>query len=206
MLDRFRLFWTKVVRPLANLLMRLGVSPDMVTIVGTAGVVGGALGFFPRGQLWEGVVVITVFVFSDLIDGYMARTLGVSSRWGAFLDSTLDRLGDAAIFGGLAIWFFEGGDDTVLGCVALWALVMGSVTSYTRAKAESLGMTAKGGVAERADRLVAILVVTFFADVLDLTIMLAVVLWLLAVASTVTVAQRMVLVRRQALAELRRKP
>jgi phosphatidylglycerophosphate synthase len=112
------------------------------------------------GHLLTGVLVITVFVFSDLIDGYMARTLGSSSRWGSFLDSTLDRLGDAAVFTGLAIWFLGGGDDEVLGYVALWALVMGSVTSYARAKAESLGMQAKGGLAERADRLVAVLVMT----------------------------------------------
>ncbi len=116
------------------------------------------------------------------------------------MDSTLDRLGDAAIFAGLAIWFFEGGDDRLLAYVALWALVMGSVTSYTRAKAESLGMQARGGIAERADRLVAVLVLTFFADLLDLPILLTIVLWALAVASTITVGQRMVLVRRQALA------
>jgi CDP-diacylglycerol--glycerol-3-phosphate 3-phosphatidyltransferase/CDP-diacylglycerol--inositol 3-phosphatidyltransferase len=200
MLERFRIFWTNVVKPVANLLMRMGVSPDAVTIVGTLGVVGGAIGFFPRGDLWLGVVVITAFVFSDLIDGYMARTMGVSSTWGAFLDSTLDRLGDAAIFAGLAIWFFRGGKDDLLGYVALWALVMGSVTSYTRAKAESLGMTAKGGIAERADRLVAILVITFWSDVLDLPVLLAIVIWALAAASTITVVQRMILVRRLALA------
>jgi phosphatidylinositol phosphate synthase len=142
-----------------------------------------------------------VFVFSDLIDGYMARALGAPSRWGAFLDSTLDRFGDAAIFAGLAIWFFGGGADQLLAYVALWALVMGSVTSYARARAESLGMQAKGGIAERADRLVAVLVVAFFADVLDLPILLAIVLWALAVASTITVIQRMVGVRRQALAD-----
>ncbi len=206
MLDRFRIFWTNIIKPVANLLMRLGVSPDVVTIVGTLGVVGGALVFFPSGHLWLGVVVITLFVFSDLIDGYMARTMGVSSKWGAFLDSTLDRIGDSAIFAGLAIWLFNGGDDELLGCIALWALVMGSVTSYARAKAESLGMTAKGGIAERADRLVAILVVTFWADVLDLPILLAIVLWALAIASTITVVQRMILVRRQALAEPRSLP
>jgi CDP-diacylglycerol--glycerol-3-phosphate 3-phosphatidyltransferase/CDP-diacylglycerol--inositol 3-phosphatidyltransferase len=206
MLDRFRIFWTKVVTPVATLLMRMGVSPDMVTVVGTLGVVAGALVFFPSGHLWLGVVVITVFVFSDLIDGHMARALGTSSKWGAFLDSTLDRLGDSAIFAGLAIWLFGGGDDRLLGYVALWALVMGSVTSYTRAKAESLGMTAKGGIAERADRLVAVLIMTFFSDALDLPILLAIVLWTLAAASTITVVQRMVLVRRQALAEPRPQP
>lgn len=177
MLERFRLFGTNVFKPISHLLIRLGVSPDMVTLVGTLGVVAGALSFFPRGQFVVGALVITAFVFADLVDGYMARTMGTSSRWGAFLDSTLDRLGDAAIFAGLAIWFFEGGDDRLLAYVALWALVMGSVTSYTRAKAESLGMQAKGGIAERADRIAAILILTFFADLLDLPILLAIGLW-----------------------------
>jgi CDP-diacylglycerol--glycerol-3-phosphate 3-phosphatidyltransferase len=201
MLERFRQFWTNFFKPVAHLLIKWGVSPDTVTLVGTVGVVSGALVFFPLGKLWLGVVVITVFVFSDLVDGYMARTLGVSSKWGAFLDSTLDRFGDAAVFGGLAIWFFGDGDDQVLACVALWALVMGSITSYIRAKAESLGMQAKGGIAERADRLVSVLVITFFADVLDLPILLTIVLWALAAASTITVVQRILVVRRQALAD-----
>lgn len=203
MLERFRRFWTDLFKPVSHLLIRLGVSPDSVTIVGTIGVVTGALVFFPRGELWIGVLVVSAFAFSDLIDGDMARTLGTSSRWGAFLDSTLDRLGDAAIFAGLVLWFFGDGDDRLLGCVALWALVMGSVTSYTRAKAESLGMQAKGGIAERADRLVAVLAMTFFADVLDLPILLAIVLWALAAASTITVIQRILGVRRQDLADPR---
>jgi CDP-diacylglycerol--glycerol-3-phosphate 3-phosphatidyltransferase/CDP-diacylglycerol--inositol 3-phosphatidyltransferase len=198
MLQRFRDFWTNLFKPIAHLLIRLGVSADVVTLIGTAGVVAGALVFFPRGELWIGVLVITAFVFSDLIDGYMARTTGASSDWGAFLDSTLDRLGDAAIFAGLVIWFFGGGDDDVLAYVALWGLVMGMLTSYTRARAESLGMEARGGIAERADRLAAVLVMTFFSDVLDLEILLTVTLWALALASTVTVGQRMWLVRRQA--------
>ena len=201
MLDRFRQFWTNLFKPISHLLMRWGVSPDTVTLVGTLGVVGGALGFFPRGQLFVGVLVITAFVFSDLVDGYMARTLGTSSKWGAFLDSTLDRLGDAAVFGGLAVWFFGGGDDRVLAYVALWALVMGSVTSYARAKAESLGMQAKGGIAERADRLVSVLVVTGLSDLFNVPVALTITLWVLAVASTITVLQRMLSVRRQALAD-----
>ncbi len=199
MLERFRRFWTNLFKPVAHLLMKLGVSPDAVTIVGTMGVVAGALIFFPRGELLVGVLVVTAFVFSDLIDGYMARTLGTSSKWGSFLDSTLDRLGDAAIFAGLAVWFFGGGDDRLLAYVALWALVMGSVTSYARAKAESLGMQAKGGIAERADRLVAVLVMTGLSAIFDLPILLTVTLWAVAVMSTITVAQRIMLVRRQAL-------
>jgi phosphatidylglycerophosphate synthase len=201
MLDRFRRFWTNLFKPIAHLLIRLGVSPDAVTIVGTVGVVSGALYFFPRGQFLVGVIFITCFVFSDLVDGYMARAMGVSSKWGAFLDSTLDRLGDAAVFAGLAIWYFRGGHDHVLAYVALWDLVMGSVTSYARARAESLGMTANVGIAERSDRLVSVLLLTGLAGLLDLPILIAIVLWALAVATTVTVIQRMVLVRRQALAD-----
>ena len=101
MLERFRQFWTNVWAPLADLLLRLGVKPDHVTIVSTIGVSAGALWFFPRGQFLVGVLVITAFVFGDIMDGYMARKSGQSSAWGAFLDSTLDRFGDAAIFGGL---------------------------------------------------------------------------------------------------------
>lgn len=199
MLERFRQFWTNFFKPIAHLLLKMGVSADAVTLVGTLGVSAGALIFFPRGHLLVGVLVITVFVFSDLIDGDMARTSGTSSVWGAFLDSTLDRIGDAAIFAGLAIWLFEGGDDRLLAYVAMWALVMGGVTSYARAKAESLGMTAKGGIAERADRLVAVLLMAGLSDLFNLPILLTIVLWALAAASTVTVIQRMFMVRKQAL-------
>ncbi len=201
MLERFRQFWTRLLSPIADFLLAHGVSPDAVTFVGTLGVSAGALALFPQGLLWQGVLVIGTFVFSDLLDGYMARSSGSSSRWGAFLDSTLDRIGDAAIFGGLVLWFAGGGDDRVLMSVALYCLVMGSVTSYARARAESLGMHAKGGIAERADRLTAILLLTFFSDVLDQEWLLALVLWVLAAAITITVVQRMVIVRRQALAD-----
>jgi len=198
MLERFRQYWTSLLAPVADALLRAGVSPDLVTLVGTLGVSAGALIFFPLGMLWVGVLVIGVFVFADLIDGYMARSSGRSSQWGAWLDSTLDRVGDAAIFGGLVLWFAGGGDDPVLMSVALWCLVMGSVTSYARARAEGLGMQAKGGIAERADRLTAVLLAAFFADALNLEVLLAVTLWVLAVASTVTVGQRALAVRRQA--------
>jgi len=197
MLERFRTFWTRVLSPVADALLRLGVSPDAVTLVGTAGVCAGALIFFLRGDLGVGVLVVSAFVFSDLIDGYMARASGRSSSWGAFLDSTLDRFGDAAIFGGLVL-YFASIDDTPLAALALYCLVMGSVTSYARARAESLGMQAKVGVAERADRLVAILVMTAFSDWFDLPVLLTATLWVLAAASTITVVQRVLVVRRQA--------
>jgi len=200
MLDRFKAFWQGVVlAPFVNLFLRLGISPDAVTLVGTLGVSAGALVFFPQGMLWEGVLVVTAFVFSDLIDGQMARLSDRTSRFGAFWDSTLDRIGDGAIFGALVLYFAGPGDDFLYLCVTLYCLVMGSVTSYARARAESLGMDAKGGLAERADRLVAILVMTFFGDLLGLPILYQVTLWALAAASTYTVAFRVLKVRRQAL-------
>ena len=201
MLDRFKHFWGSVVlAPVVRLFLRLGISPDAVTLVGTIGVCVGALAFFPRGMLWQGVVFIACFVFSDLVDGQMARASGRTSSFGAFWDSTLDRFGDAAIFGGLVLYFAGPGDDYLYLCLSLYCLVMGSVTSYARARAESLGMDARGGIAERADRLVAILVLTFFGDVLELPVLYQATLWLLAAASTWTVGFRVLKVRRQALA------
>jgi CDP-diacylglycerol---glycerol-3-phosphate 3-phosphatidyltransferase len=199
MLERFRGFWTRLVSPIAHLLIRLGVSPDAVTLVGTLGVAAGALVFFPQGMLLTGVLVITAFVFSDLVDGHMARLTNRSSPFGAFLDSTLDRVGDGAIFGGLALYFAGPGDSTVYLALCLVCLVMGSVTSYARARAESLGYQAKGGIAERADRLVSILVMTGLSAIFSLPFLLHLTLWVLAAASTITVVQRVLLVRRQAL-------
>lgn len=206
MLERFREFWTNVWAPLADLLLRLGVKPDWVTWVGTIGVSAGALWFFPRGQFFIGVMVVTAFVFSDIMDGYMARKSGQSSKWGAFLDSTLDRVGDAAVFGGLVLYYATSDPEADLGdpklylYLSLACLVLGSVTSYARARAESLGMTAKGGIAERSDRLVAILVMTGFSGLLDAPFLREITLWALAIASLITVFQRMLMVRKQAVA------
>ena len=197
-MERFRAFWTKVFSPVARLFMRLGISPDAVTIVGTIGVCTGALVFFPRGDFLIGVLVCTAFVFSDLVDGHMARLSGSSTKWGAFLDSTLDRFGDAAIFAGLALYYAGPGDSRPLTGLAIYCLVLGSITSYARARAESLGMQAKGGIAERADRLVAILVMTGLAGIFNLPVLIPITLGVLALASTVTVVQRMLLVRDQA--------
>jgi CDP-diacylglycerol---glycerol-3-phosphate 3-phosphatidyltransferase len=142
--------------------------------------------------------VITAFVFSDMLDGQMARMSGSSSRWGAFLDSTLDRFGDAAIFGGLAMYYVGPGDSEPLAALAIYCLVVGSITSYARARAESLGMEAKVGIAERADRLVAILAMTGLSDIFNVPVLIPVALGVLAVASTVTVVQRILTVRSQA--------
>jgi phosphatidylinositol phosphate synthase len=201
MLDRFKAFWQgTALAPFINLFIKLGISPDVVTLVGTLGVAVGALVCFPQGWLWQGVLVVTAFVFSDLIDGAMARKIGRTDTFGAFLDSTLDRIADAALFGGMALFFAWQAEDRLYLAVSLVCLVMGSVTSYARAKGEHLGFNAKTGLAERPDRLVGLLVPAFFGDLLDLPILYEVALWLIAVLSTVTVIQRILLVRKQALA------
>jgi CDP-diacylglycerol--glycerol-3-phosphate 3-phosphatidyltransferase len=200
MLDHFRAFFTALISPVARLFIRLGITADAVTIVGTLGVAAGALAFFPRGELLIGVLVITAFVFSDLVDGHMARLAGKTNKFGAFLDSTLDRIGDGAIFGGLVLYFAGPGESELYTVLALFCLVMGSLTSYARARAEALGFHATVGIAERADRLVAILAATGLSDIFDAPILLEVTLWALAVASTITVAQRMWVVRKQAYA------
>ena len=197
-----RALFTRLFTPVARLLLRWGVSPDVVTLVGTLGVSAGALIFFPRGHFLAGTLVISAFVFSDMIDGNMARLSGRSSAWGAYLDSTLDRVGDAAVFGGLVIYYAGPGNDQLMATLALACLVLGSVVSYARARAEGLGMRADVGIAERSDRLVAILLTTGFVGIgLPQPFMLAV-LALLAVASLVTFAQRILYVRKQALARI----
>lgn len=200
MLNRYaRAFFTTLFTPLAKLLLKLGISPDIVTVVGTLGVCFGALAFYPRHEFLVGTLIITAFVFSDTIDGIMARMSGRSSNWGAYLDSTLDRVGDAAVFGGLVLWYAGDGDDNVMAGLALACLILGSVVSYAKARAEGLGYTANVGIAERADRLVAVLVTTGLVGWFLPEVVLTVVLALLALASLVTVFQRILTVRRQAL-------
>ena len=194
-------FFTALFTPLARWLLKIGISPDAVTVIGTAGVVVGALVFYPLGQLWWGTLFITAFIFSDVLDGIMARMREVGSRWGNFLDSTLDRSADGALFAGVAVWFFTGGANVPVAVAAVVCLVLGMVVSYARAKAESLGFTANVGIAERAERLVSVLVVTGFTGLGLPEVVLLVTLLLLAVASLITVVQRVVSVRRQALAE-----
>jgi CDP-diacylglycerol---glycerol-3-phosphate 3-phosphatidyltransferase len=187
----------RVVEPLARRLAAMGVTPDALTVIGTLGVAGGALGFYPRGKFWVGTLVITAFVFSDLMDGAVARVSGSSGPWGAFLDSTLDRVGDGAVFGGLALWYASGGHNETLCAVALYDLVAGAVTSYAKARAEGLGLTANVGIAERSERLIAVLALTGLSGLFNLPVLRAIALWGLAAATTITVVQRIVEVRRQ---------
>ncbi len=189
----------KVLTPTGRALVRLGVTPNAITVVGTLGVVGGALGFYPRGSFLWGTVFITCFVFSDSLDGVVARISGSTGRYGAFLDSTLDRVGDAAIFGGIALWWAGDGNSLLYCAVALYCLAGSMITSYVKARAEGLGMRCDVGLVERPERLIAILVATGFTGIFDVPQLQQAVLWVLAVASTITVGQRLAEVRRQAL-------
>jgi CDP-diacylglycerol--glycerol-3-phosphate 3-phosphatidyltransferase len=193
----FRPQIARVVDPVGRRLAGWGVSPDAVTVIGTIGVAGGALGFYPRGVWFLGTVVITCFVFSDMLDGAIARVSNRTGPWGAFLDSTLDRVGDAAVFGGIALWYAGRGDDLVLCAVALYDLVAGSVTSYIKARAEGLGLRCDVGFAERSERLLTILVLTGLSGLFGVDWLRVTALWLLAAATTYTVGQRLVEVRRQ---------
>jgi CDP-diacylglycerol--glycerol-3-phosphate 3-phosphatidyltransferase len=195
-LERFRAAWEAILGPFARLLIRRGISPDLVTLVGTLGVMTGALVCFPQGWLWQGVVVIVVFVFADMVDGQVAKLGGTASSWGAFLDSSLDRLGDAAVFGGILLFFVER-DSVLWAGLALAGLVFGQVTSYVKARAEGLGFTVGGGLAARADRLLVILLGALLAG-LGVPYVLEAATALLALASLVTVFQRIAQVKRQA--------
>jgi CDP-diacylglycerol--glycerol-3-phosphate 3-phosphatidyltransferase len=187
----------RLVDPVARALLRLRVTPDALTLAGTTGAVVGALAFFPRGMFFLGTAVVFFSVLTDLLDGTMARLRGTVSRFGAFLDSTCDRIADAAIFSGLVLWYAGGGDSLVLACVALFCLVAGSLVSYAKARAEGLGLRCDVGLAERAERLILVLLGTLLAG-LGVPVALPLALWVLAVATGITVVQRLVEVRRQA--------
>jgi CDP-diacylglycerol--glycerol-3-phosphate 3-phosphatidyltransferase len=196
---RVRPALARVVDPVADALLRAKVSPDAVTVAGTIGVLFGALAFLPRGMLFHGGLIVTLSVLTDMLDGAMARRLGRSSRFGAWLDSTCDRLADAALFGGLVLFYAGQGDDLLLAGLALFCLVAGSMVSYAKARAEGLGLRCDVGLAERSERLILVLVAIGLHS-LGLSWALPAGLWVLAVASAVTVVQRGWEVRRQAAA------
>ncbi len=180
-------------KALAKGLIRMGVHPNFVTIVGTLGVLFGALYFFPQADtniryFFYGTLVCWAFALLDMTDGMIARMTGKSSRFGAFLDSTLDRFADAAVFGGIAWGMIDA--HRITAVAALLCLIVGSVVPYARARAEGLGIEAKMGIASRADRLVIALIATGLVGLgLDLRV-LTVVLFLLTAAALVTVFQR----------------
>ena len=179
---------TRVLTPLANGLLRAGISPGVVTASGATGAVIASALLIPTGHLFAGALVVGVFAISDLLDGTMARMSGKTSPWGAFLDSNLDRVTDAAIFGSVAIYYST--RSYLFMVLALISLVSGFLVSYARASAESLGFECSGGLIERAERLIVVLVAIGLTG-LGVPYIAPVGLWLLAVGSTFTFAQRL---------------
>ncbi len=196
MLDHLRAGLTRVLTPVAKFLLRIGVSPDAVTVTGTLGVMIAALWLFPAEHLVVGSLTIALLVLTDAVDGIMARESGRVSPWGAFLDSTLDRVADAAIFAGLLVYLMHQGHEMGV-YVAVACLVLGGVVPYARARAEGLGMTAQVGIAERADRIAVALGAALAVGLGAPLIVLVVVLGALALAAAVTVGQRMATVYQQ---------
>ena len=185
---------TRLITPLSRVLLKMGVTANSITIFGAIGTTVSSAFLFSSGHLFAGTMVITAFVLTDLLDGTLARMSPTgTSTWGALLDSTLDRLGDAAVIGSLMYWLMKS-HDRVLP-VAFVALVAGSLISYIKARAESLDIECNGGIAERTERLIILLVATGFAG-LGVKYILAIGLWLLASLSLITVAQRLAIVYR----------
>jgi CDP-diacylglycerol--glycerol-3-phosphate 3-phosphatidyltransferase len=184
-------FWAPVVSGLA----RAGVTADAVTLTGTLGAVASAVFLIGNGRLFWGAFAVTVFVLLDMLDGALARARGGGSLFGAVLDSTGDRAADAAIFAALAWWFSGAGDNRLIVLLALLCLVLGVLTSYVKARAEGVGLTADVGVVERTERLILVLVGTGFTG-LGIPYALHAALWVLLAGSVVTVVQRFVAVRR----------
>ena len=185
---------TRVITPLASAALRLGITPNAVTWFGAIGVVISALYFYPRGDFLVGTLFISVLALSDLFDGTMARiSQKGSSRWGGFLDSTIDRITDSAILVGVSIYLIK--HDDRLATVVLVTLVVGILVPYIRAKAESFGIECSGGIAERTERLI-ISLTAIGLDGLGIPFVLAGGMWLLALLGTFTVMQRMLIVKR----------
>lgn len=187
----------KLVAPVVTALARAGVTADMVTVAGFLGAVAGSVLLIARGELFWGVMVVTLSVLLDLLDGALARARGGGSVFGAVLDSTLDRASDAAVFGALVWWFGGAGDNRLLLLLALLCLVLGVLTSYVKARAEGVGIPCDVGIVERAERLILVLVGTGLSGI-GVPWALHVALWLLLAGSAVTVLQRIAAVHRGA--------
>jgi len=185
---------TRIISPVARFFLRIGLTPNSVTAIGALCVVGSAIYFFPRGDFFIGTLVISFFMLSDLFDGVMARISSQgASKWGGFLDSTVDRISDSAILFAASIYLINENDE--LSIVYLIAIITGMLIPYIRAKAESMSIECSGGIAERTERAIIVLVGTGLHG-LGVDYSLAISAWLLAILGIVTTCQRLLIVKR----------
>jgi CDP-diacylglycerol--glycerol-3-phosphate 3-phosphatidyltransferase len=184
---------TRIISPVARFFLRIRLTPNAVTAIGSVGVALSAFYFFPRGNFFMGTLVITVFMLSDLFDGAMARISATgASRWGAFLDSTVDRISDSSILFAVVLYLID--DHDRLSTIFLIALVTGMLIPYIRAKAESMNIECSGGIAERTERAIIALVGTGLHG-LGVDYALAISAWLLAILGVITTCQRLFIVK-----------
>ena len=188
MLTFLRPFFVRLFSPLIQALARTPVTPNMITVAGTLGVCAATLSMFPIGETFPGAATATVFVFTDMLDGQLARIKGDSGRYGAFLDSAMDRFADASVFGGITIWFIR--TDHLLAVVSLFCLASGLCVSYVKARAEALGLNADVGLVERPERLVIGLTGIGLSG-LGVPYTMAIGMWAVAAGSAFTLFQRM---------------
>lgn len=192
-----RAAYAKLSRPVARAALRTGLTPDSITIIGTAGTVIAALTLFPMGQLWWGAFAVAFFVLADMLDGAMARERGYSTRFGGVLDATCDRIADGAVFCGLLWWAAFGAHSTELVVATMICLVTSQVISYIKARAEANGLCGDGGMIERPERLLIVLIGAGLSGVWFLHVpwLIHVAMWVLAAASLITLGQRLHSVR-----------
>jgi len=188
MLNFLRPVFARLFNPIVQGLARTPVTPNMITVAGTVGVSAAALWLLPIGELFPGAFVATCFVFTDMLDGQLARIKGNSGKYGAFLDSTMDRFADAAIFGGITIWFMR--TNHLLAVVSLFCLAAGLSVSYVKARAEGLGLNANVGLIERPERLI-IGLTSIGLSGLGIPYVLPIGMWGLAAGTALTLYQRM---------------
>jgi len=180
---------SRVTDPVGAWLVRIGLTPNAMTVIGTSGAVLGAVWFFPRDQLLAGTFVVWGFAMLDLLDGAMARAKGNCTRFGALLDAGCDRIADGALMGSITWWCFVVASDRLAGAAALICLVSAQVISYIKARAEASGLSADVGLVERAERFIIALVGTGLQG-FGVPHALDIALWVLAVLSVFTVLQR----------------
>ena len=184
-----------IATPFAKIFIKLGFSPDLVTLFGTLGVVVSSLVFFSQGQFLWGSILFAMFVGLDAVDGTVARLLNRNSKWGAFFDSVLDRIADGVVIGCIAFYFVNEGKQTYF-VLSLIALLASEIVSYTKARAEGLGLNCDTGLAERPERVIIIIAGTFISG-LGILLALEISMWILTIVSVITVVQRMNFVLKQ---------
>lgn len=206
MFGKLRGVMGKIFTPIAKGLLTIGVTADMVTIFGTIGTIAISFTLITQGYFVVGAWIITGFVLLDSLDGTLARLSGSSGPWGAFLDSVCDRFADGALFISLTIYLWGHGEAWGQ-YAALVCLMLGAIVPYVRAKGESIGCEASGGIAERTDRLVITLTAIGFVGMSIIPLMvLEIVLWVLAAMSLYTAFYRIIKVRHQLLVTNRVQP